>query len=111
MIFSRGGSSGEWNVKLPLIISNHSELEHVAERFGVDFHSFNITKENKAKEEKKQFELLKEKKIDFIVLARYMKILTEDFIYEFPNRIINIHHSFCRHSPLRDRINPPTSVE
>jgi|TARA_B100000315_G_scaffold243922_1_gene267866 formyltetrahydrofolate deformylase len=86
--------SGEWNVELPLIISNHSELEHVAERFEVDFHFFNITKESKAEEEKKQLELLKEKKIDFIVLARYMQILTEDFISEYPNRIINIHHSF-----------------
>ena len=86
--------SGEWQVALPLIISNHPDLEALANKFDIDFHVFPVNKENKPDQEKKELALLKKYKIDFIVLARYMQILTEDFISHYPNRIINIHHSF-----------------
>ena len=87
-------TAGEWDVKIPLIISNHETLKPVAERFGIDFHYFPITKENKVEQEKREIELLKKHKIDFVVLARYMQILSEDFVKQFPNKVINIHHSF-----------------
>lgn len=86
--------SDEWNVDIPLLISNHTELKPVAEKFGIDFHHFPINESNKAEQEKHQLELLREYKIDFIVLARYMQVLTEGFISNYKNRIINIHHSF-----------------
>lgn len=86
--------SGEWQVEVPLIISNHPDLKPIARGFGIPFHVIPITKENKAKQEMKELELLKQNNIDFIVLARYMQILSGDFINAFPNRIINIHHSF-----------------
>lgn len=86
--------SGEWNVKIPLIISNHNELESVAKRFNIPFHIYPITKENKKEQEKLEIELLKKNKINFIVLARYMQIISGNLIAEYPNKIINIHHSF-----------------
>ena len=87
-------TAGEWNVEIPLIISNHPDLQHVAERFGIPFHLFPITKETKEEQEKKEMELLAEHKITFIVLARYMQVISEQMINAYPNRIINIHHSF-----------------
>lgn len=87
-------AAGEWNVEIPLIISNHPDMEPVAKRFGIDFYVFNITKENKAQQEVAELELLRKHKITFCVLARYMQVLSADFIAQFPNRIINIHHSF-----------------
>jgi formyltetrahydrofolate deformylase len=87
-------TAGEWDVEIPLIISNHETLKPVAERFGIDFHYFPITKENKDEQEHKEIELLKQYDIDFLVLARYMQILSENFVNQFPNKIINIHHSF-----------------
>ena len=86
--------SGEWDVEIPLIISNHPDLEDVSKTFGIDYHCFRNVKENKAEIEGEQIKLLKEKGIDFIVLARYMQILTDNFVSHFPNKIINIHHSF-----------------
>jgi len=86
--------SGEWKVEVPLIVSNHKDLEPVAKKFGIDFHYFPIDTKNKKEQEKKQLALLKEKGIEFIVLARYMQIVTKQLIDAFPNRIINIHHSF-----------------
>lgn len=86
--------AGEWNVAIPVIISNHPDLQTVAERFGIEFHCFPITKETKAEQEALEVELLKKHKIDFIVLARYMQVVSANFIKQFPNRIINIHHSF-----------------
>lgn len=85
---------GELDVEIPVIISNHTDLEHVAERLGIEFHCISITKENKKEQEEKQKELLRRHKIDFIVLARYMQVLSDDFVKEYPQRIINIHHSF-----------------
>lgn len=87
-------TAGEWNVEIPLIISNHPDLQHVAERFGIPFHLFPITKETKEEQEKKEMELLAKHKITFIVLARYMQVISEQMINAYPNRIINIHHFF-----------------
>lgn len=87
-------TAGEWNVEIPLIISNHPDLQHVAERFGIPFRLFPITKETKEEQEKKEMELLAKHKITFIVLARYMQVISEQMINAYPNRIINIHHSF-----------------
>lgn len=87
-------TAGEWNVEIPLIISNHPDLQHVAERFGILFHLFPITKETKEEQEKKEMELLAKHKVNFIVLARYMQVISEKMIDAYPNRIINIHHSF-----------------
>jgi formyltetrahydrofolate deformylase len=87
-------TAGEWNVEIPLIISNHPDLQHVAERFGIPFYLFPITKETKEEQEQKEMELLKKYKVDFIVLARYMQVISENMINAYPNKIINIHHSF-----------------
>ena len=87
-------TAGEWNVEIPLIISNHPDLQHVAERFGIPFYLFPITKETKEEQERKEMELLARHKITFIVLARYMQVISEQMINAYPNKIINIHHSF-----------------
>lgn len=87
-------AAGEWEVEIPLIISNHPDLQHVAERFGIPFYLFPITKETKAEQERKEMELLAEHQVTFIVLARYMQVVSEKMIEAYPNRIINIHHSF-----------------
>ena len=87
-------TAGEWNVEIPLIISNHPDLQHVAERFGIPFYLFPITKETKEEQERKEMELLAKHKVNFIVLARYMQVISEKMINAYPNRIINIHHSF-----------------
>lgn len=87
-------TAGEWNVEIPLIISNHPDLQHIAERFGIPFYLFPITKETKEEQEKKEMELLAKHKVNFIVLARYMQVISERMIDAYPNRIINIHHSF-----------------
>ncbi len=84
----------EFRVEIPLIISNHKDLQPVAEQFGVDFYHFPITPENKSEQEAKELALLEEYHIDFIVLARYMQILSDQFVACYPNKIINIHHSF-----------------
>ena len=86
--------SGEWQVELPVIISNHSDMEPVAEKFGIDYHYLPITPDNKVQQETKQLALLQQYNVDFIVLARYMQVLTEDVIQHYENRILNIHHSF-----------------
>lgn len=87
-------TAGEWDVEIPLIISNHETLQPVADRFGIDFHYFKITNENKTEQEAVELQLLKKHRIDFVVLARYMQILSGDFVKQYPNNVINIHHSF-----------------
>lgn len=87
-------SLNEYEMDIPLIISNHSELQFLAEQYSIPFYHFPIDKENKAVQEEKEIELLKQHQIDTIVLARYMQILSPDFVNSFPNKIINIHHSF-----------------
>ena len=86
--------SGELEVVIPLIISNHEDLRPVAEQFGVDFHHFAICGDTKGEQEEAQLELLARLRVEFIVLARYMQILSPAFISRYRNRIINIHHSF-----------------
>ena len=87
-------TAGEWNVEIPLIISNHPDLQHVAERFGIPFHLFPITKETKEEQEKKEMELLAKHKVNFIVLARYMQVISEKMIDAYSTRSIEIHRSF-----------------
>lgn len=86
--------SGEWKVEIPLIISNHKDMEMIAKGFRIPYLHFPVKKDNKARQEEKELEILKKYKADFIVLARYMQILSNDFVSQYPNRIINIHHSF-----------------
>ncbi|WP_299160886.1 formyltetrahydrofolate deformylase [uncultured Eudoraea sp.] len=86
--------SGELDVEIPFILSNHADAKHIAEQFEIPFYFVPVTKESKAAAEKEQLELLKSHKTDFIVLARYMQILSSKIIDHFPNKIINIHHSF-----------------
>jgi len=86
--------SGELNIKIPFIISNHNDLKHIANRFEIPFYYIPITKDNKTKAEELQLELLEKYNIDFIVLARYMQIISTQLISKFKNRIINIYHSF-----------------
>jgi formyltetrahydrofolate deformylase len=86
--------AGDLPVDIPLIVANHETLRPAAERFGIPFYHFPITKDNKAAQEAAQIELLKREKIDTVVLARYMQIISPAMIEAFPNQILNIHHSF-----------------
>lgn len=86
--------AGEWDVEIPVIISNHPDLAIAGKQFDIPFEIIAITPENKAEMEQREFEILDKYGVDFIVLARYMQILSENFIDRYPNRIINIHHSF-----------------
>lgn len=85
--------SGEWNVTIPLIISNHQKFAPLAERLNIPYYYLPITRENKLSQEKEAINLLKEQKVDLIVLARYMQILSGQLVDSFPQKIINIHHS------------------
>ncbi len=85
---------GEYNADIPLIVSNHPDLRPLAETYSIPFFVFNLNKENKSEQELSEIELLEEHRIDTIILARYMQILTENFVKRYKNRIINIHHSF-----------------
>lgn len=85
---------GDLRAEIPLVISNHEILRETVESFGIPYHCLPVTKENKLEQERKALALLQEAKVDFIVLARYMQILTPQFLEHYPNRIINIHHSF-----------------
>ena len=87
-------SAGELNIEIPLIISNHQDLKPIADQFKIPFFHVPFTKDNKEEGEKKQIELLKQFEINFIVLARYMQIITPKLISLYENKIINIHHSF-----------------
>ena len=86
--------TGEWGIEIPLIISNHENMEATAKRFDIPYYHISITKQSKKAEERKQLQILSDHRIDFVVLARYMQILSKNFIDHYPNRIINIHHSF-----------------
>ena len=85
---------GEFRAEMPIVISNHADLKSLADHFGMEFHHFPITPENKREQEKKILILLEEQCIDLIVLARYMQILSGEFVAQYKNQIINIHHSF-----------------
>lgn len=86
--------SGEMDVEIPLILSNHKDLKPIADAFKIPFYHIPVTIDNKEIAEKQQLELLSAQKVDFIVLARYMQIVSNRFISNYENSIINIHHSF-----------------
>jgi formyltetrahydrofolate deformylase len=86
--------SGELACEIPLVISNHPDNRPIADFYQIPFFVVSVTKENKSEAEQKILGLLKKHDPDFIVLARYMQILSNDFVNEYPHRIINIHHSF-----------------
>jgi formyltetrahydrofolate deformylase len=85
--------AGELNAEIPLIVSNHPDLASRAEVYGIPFHHLPVG-ENKAQQEAQMLGLLDEHEVDFVVLARYMQILTPKFVSAYPDRIVNIHHSF-----------------
>ena len=87
-------NSGELLVEIPFILSNHSELKYIADQFKIPFYHIPVTKESKNQAETEQLKLLAKHKIDFIVLARYMQIVSSRLISVYTNKIINIHHSF-----------------
>ncbi|SFD20302.1 formyltetrahydrofolate deformylase [Algibacter pectinivorans] len=87
-------NSGELNLEIPFIISNHLDLKPIADNFKIPFYHIPVTKATKAEAEDQQLELLEAHNIDFIVLARYMQIVSGKLINKYPNKIINIHHSF-----------------
>jgi formyltetrahydrofolate deformylase len=87
-------NSGELLVDIPFILSNHQDLAYVAEQFKIPFYHVPVTKETKESAEAEQLKLLKEYQVDFIVLARYMQIISPRLIDAYPQKIINIHHSF-----------------
>jgi formyltetrahydrofolate deformylase len=84
--------SGELDCEIPLIISNHTDCEPIAKSFGVDFEHVPVGKTTKARDEARQMALLDDYSIDFMVLARYMQILSPKFLARYRNRIINVHH-------------------
>ena len=86
--------SGEWPVDLALVLSNHPDHRGLVERHGIPFHLVPVTAADKAQTEPRQIQILRDARIDFVVLARYMQILSPDFVRAFPCRIVNIHHSF-----------------
>ena len=87
-------SSNELDVEIPLIISNHPDLEHIAKSFNIPYFCIKVTKDTKKEAEEEQLRLLKEHHVNFIVLARYMQIISPKLIEEYKHEIINIHHSF-----------------
>ena len=88
--------AGEWEVDIPCIISNHEDLRYVADQFGIPFHVWSIApdKSNRAQVEREEMELLERENISFMVLARYMQVISDEMIERYPHHIINIHHSF-----------------
>lgn len=86
--------SGELEIEIPVVISNHENLRSIVERFNIPFEYIPISTENKIKQEQKQLDVLSKYAIDFVVLARYMQIISPEFIKQYSNKIINIHHSF-----------------
>ncbi len=85
---------GEFPVRISMIISNHSDLEPLAKQYGIPFFHFPISPENRHDQEEKEIRLLQESQVETIVLARYMQVLSSSFVARYPERIINIHHSF-----------------
>ena len=88
--------AGELNIDIPCIVSNHEDLRYVAEQFGIPYYVWSIKKDwsNKQEVEEAEMELLRKENVTFIVLARYMQIISEEMIKSYPHKIINIHHSF-----------------
>jgi formyltetrahydrofolate deformylase len=86
--------SGELACEIPLIMSNHPDTRPLADFYGIPYAVVPVSKDNKREAEQKQLALLREHNPDFIVLARYMQVLSNEFVNTYPHRIINIHHSF-----------------
>jgi len=86
--------NGELKCEIPLIVSNHPDAQRHADFHAIPYHVIPVTKENKPEAERRQRELIEHHRIDLVVLARYMQILSPDFIARYPQQIINIHHSF-----------------
>jgi formyltetrahydrofolate deformylase len=86
--------AGELRCEIPLIVSNHPDHEPIAQQFGIPFRVFPVTAEAKAEQEKQELELLRDEEVDLVVLARYMQVLSADFLDAFEGAVINIHHSF-----------------
>ena len=88
--------AGELNVEIPCIVSNHEDLRYVADQFGIPYYVWSIKKDwsNKQEVEQQEMQTLRDLKVNFIVLARYMQIISDEMIEAYPSRIINIHHSF-----------------
>jgi len=84
----------EFLCDIPLIISNHPDLEYVADQFRIPFFCIPLKNNDKASQERKILELLSKHKVNLIVLAKYMRILSSNFVEKYPNKIINIHHAF-----------------
>ena len=86
--------SGDLDTDIPLVVSNHEDAREIVEPLGIPYYYIPVTKETKEEAEAKQLKLMEEYDIDLIILARYMQILTPNFVEKYPNKIINIHHSF-----------------
>jgi formyltetrahydrofolate deformylase len=86
--------SGELRCSIPVILSNHPDAEPLARFYGIEFHHLAVDTESKTASEREQFRLLRDRQIDLVVLARYMQVLSPEFVNEYPRRIINVHHSF-----------------
>ncbi|HEX2740528.1 MAG TPA: formyltetrahydrofolate deformylase [Rubrobacter sp.] len=86
--------SGELEAEIPLVVSNHRDLAARVGAYGIPFHYLPVTRETKAEQESEILDLLAEHGVDFVVLARYMQILSPGFVDAYPHRIVNIHHSF-----------------
>jgi formyltetrahydrofolate deformylase len=85
---------GEFKCTIPLIISNHAEARPLAEFHGIDFHHIPVEAARKSEAEQQHWNLIEQKKVEVIALARYMQVLSPDFVARYPHRIINVHHSF-----------------
>ena len=85
---------GELPIEIPLVVGNHDDLKSLVESYGIKFKHLPVSSESKAAAEKELLSIIKSEKIDFVVLARYMQILSSDFCSQLSNSIINIHHSF-----------------
>ncbi len=86
--------AGELSCDVALIVSNHPDSKPIADQFGVPYHVFSITRDTKREQEQRELALLEEQGVDLVVLARYMQVLSGEFVEQLPGRIINIHHSF-----------------
>ena len=86
--------SGEWRIDVPLVVSNHGTLAEVARRFDVEFREFPVKPETRGDQERRVIDLLRQKGVELVVLARYMQVVGPDLIAAFPSRIVNIHHAF-----------------
>lgn len=86
--------AGDVPAEIPLVISNHPDLQDIVESLDIPYYHIPVSKENKLEAERRQLQLLEEYRVDLVVLARYMQILSPEFVVKYPNRVINIHHSF-----------------